>query len=97
MTDMVLPGRSGKELCRDLRSVAPEVVILLNSGEAEPAADPLEPGIYYLAKPYTRKTLVEKIEEIFVATPRRRAVGHAGSRSLPEPPAWAGPRLSFHL
>jgi DNA-binding response OmpR family regulator len=66
MTDMVLPGRSGRELCRDLQRVTPGLAVLLTSGygEMEAACESLEAGTYYLAKPYSRTVLVAKIEEI---------------------------------
>jgi DNA-binding response OmpR family regulator len=80
MTDMVLPGRSGRDLCRDLRRVAPGLAILLTSGygEVEALNEPSEMGSFYLPKPYSRATLVAKIEEIFAGRPLSRAAVQAG-------------------
>jgi two-component system, cell cycle sensor histidine kinase and response regulator CckA len=80
MTDVVLPGRSGHQLGQDLRSLSPAIAILLTSGYGEAGSDleSPDPRTYYLAKPYTRKSLVEKIEQILVAAPYRRAATQSG-------------------
>jgi CheY-like chemotaxis protein len=66
MTDMVLPGKSGRELSTYLRSHSPELLILLTSGYSLPQfeAEMSESRIHFLAKPYSKKTLIEKIEKI---------------------------------
>lgn len=68
MTDMVLPGRTGQELGQDLRKHSPELVILVTSGYGNPEYEMDEPEshTYFLAKPYSRRTLLEKIEKILV-------------------------------
>jgi DNA-binding NtrC family response regulator len=80
MTDMVLPGRTGLQLGQDLREHSPEVVVLVTSGygnaEYEPEAP--ESRTYFLAKPYSRRTLVDKIEKILGAMSRGRAATQAG-------------------
>jgi DNA-binding NtrC family response regulator len=80
MTDVVLPGRSGHQLGQDLRNLSPGIAILLTSGygEAGSDAESLEAHTYYLAKPYTKGSLVGKIEQILMATPLRRAAAQAG-------------------
>jgi two-component system cell cycle sensor histidine kinase/response regulator CckA len=67
MTDIVLPGRSGLELCRDLWHTSPGLAVLLTSGygEMEAPKGSSDTAAYYLAKPYSRASLVAKIEEIF--------------------------------
>lgn len=66
MTDMVLPGRTGQQLGQDLRQRSPEVAVLVTSGygEAEYETESPETRTYFLAKPYSRRSLVEKIERI---------------------------------
>jgi DNA-binding NtrC family response regulator len=66
MTDMVLPGRSGEQLGQDLREGSPEAVVLITSGygNAEYEMEVPESHTYFLAKPYSRRTLLEKIEKI---------------------------------
>jgi two-component system, cell cycle sensor histidine kinase and response regulator CckA len=80
MSDVVLPGRSGRQLVQDLQAASPTVLALLTSGylETECESDCPETRTYYLAKPYTRATLVEKIEQVWAAYPRRRAAAQAG-------------------
>jgi DNA-binding NtrC family response regulator len=80
MTDMVLPGRSGEQLGQDLREHSPEVVILVTSGYGDPEyeAEAPESRTYFLAKPYSRRTLVEKIENILGAAALGRTASQAG-------------------
>jgi two-component system cell cycle sensor histidine kinase/response regulator CckA len=80
MTDMVLPGRSGQQLGHDLRARSPEVVVLLTSGYSNPdfETEALESRTYFLAKPYSKRTLVEKIEQILGAAELGRAATQAG-------------------
>ena len=80
MTDMVLPGRSGEQLGQDLREHSPEVMVLVTSGYDNPEYETEASGahMYFLAKPYSRRTLVEKIEKILAAAPLGRAATQAG-------------------
>ena len=66
MTDMVLPGRTGQQLGQDLRERTPEVAVLVTSGYGEAAYETESPEThtYFLAKPYSRRSLVEKIGTI---------------------------------
>jgi len=72
MTDMVLPGRTGLELGEDLRQRSPEVVVLVTSGYNNPEYDTELPEsrTYFLAKPYSRRTLLDKIEKILATLPQ---------------------------
>ena len=80
MTDMVLPGRSGRQLGQDLRQHSPQVVLLLTSGYGNPEFETEAPDsrTYFLSKPYSRRTLVEKIEKILGANPLAQAAKQAG-------------------
>jgi len=80
MTDMVLPGGTGQQLGQDLRQRSPEVVVLVTSGYSNPEYETEAPEsrTYFLAKPYSRRTLVEKIEKILGAVPRARPASQAG-------------------
>jgi DNA-binding NtrC family response regulator len=75
MTDMVLPGRSGRQLGQDLREHSPEIAVLVTSGYFNAEAETEAPAsrTYFLAKPYSRRTLVEKIEKILGAAVARAA------------------------
>ncbi len=79
MTDMVLPGRTGLQLGQDLRQRSAEIVILVTSGYSNPEYETEAPELrtYFLAKPYSRRTLVEKIEKIFAAVALRRVATQA--------------------
>lgn len=75
MTDMVLPGCSGKQLGRDLRLCSPELAVLVTSGYSN--LEETEEGAgsrnYFLAKPYSRRSLLEKVEMIFARFPLERS------------------------
>ena len=79
MTDMVLPGRTGQQLGQDVRKRSPEVAVLVTSGygEAEYETEVPEAGTYFLAKPYSRRALVEKIETILASGLKRRSATQA--------------------
>src|ERR1700736_3336199 len=81
MTDMVLPGRSGEQLGPDLREQSPEVVVLVTSGYSNLEYETEKPGsrTYFLAKPYSRRTLVEKIEKILGPVSVARAASKRAS------------------
>jgi DNA-binding NtrC family response regulator len=80
LTDMVLPGRTGLQLGQDLQEHAPEVVVLITSGYFNPEYETEVPEsrTYFLAKPYSKRTLVEKIEKILGAGSPARAASQAG-------------------
>ncbi len=80
ITDMGLPGRTGQQLGQDLHEHSPEVVVLVTSGYSNPEDDAEVPGshTYFLPKPYSKRTLVEKIENILGPAPLGRAAKQAG-------------------
>ena len=78
LTDMALPGGTGQQLGQELRQRSPEIVVLVTSGYSEQdEMEAPEARTYFLAKPYSRRTLVEKIERILAAVPRERAATQA--------------------
>lgn len=78
MTDMVLPGGTGQQLGQELRKRSPEIVILVTSGYSDhDEMEAPEACTYFLAKPYSRRTLLEKIEKILAAVPLRRTATQA--------------------
>jgi DNA-binding NtrC family response regulator len=80
MTDMVLPGRTGLQLGQDLRQRSPELLVLLTSGygNAEYDTEAPESRTYFLAKPYSRRSLVEKIQKILDSPPLVQVTTQAG-------------------
>jgi two-component system cell cycle sensor histidine kinase/response regulator CckA len=75
ITDMVLPGKNGDELGREVRTLSPQIVVLMTSGYGLPAyeIELPETRTYFLAKPYSRRALIEKIEAILFDSKTRRA------------------------
>jgi len=74
MTDMVLPGKTGQQLGQDLRQRCPDVNVLVTSGYSNVEYETEDPAArtYFLAKPYSRRSLIEKIEGILGAVPLHR-------------------------
>jgi|SRR5580700_3925124 two-component system cell cycle sensor histidine kinase/response regulator CckA len=80
MTDMILPGRTGRQLGEEMRQLSPNIKVLVTSGytHAEYAVDEPNSNTYFLAKPYSRQGLVNKIGGIFDVQLLARAAGQAG-------------------
>jgi two-component system cell cycle sensor histidine kinase/response regulator CckA len=78
LTDMVLPGGTGQQLGQELRLRSPGIVVLVTSGYSDQnETETPEARTYFLAKPYSKRTLVEKIEKILSEAPRRRVATQA--------------------
>ena len=69
MTDMILPGATGEQLAQNLHQHSPLVLVLITSGYLNPEFDTEVPNslVYFLAKPYSRRTLLDKIEKILAS------------------------------
>jgi len=63
LTDLMMPGGSGRELARRMRALSPRLKVLFMSGYGEPGTGgvQLEPGDPFLAKPFTRQQLLQAI------------------------------------
>lgn len=67
ITDVVMPGISGRELARELVKVRPETKVLFLSGYTEDAVlhqGVLEPDTAFLQKPFTLQHLARKVREV---------------------------------
>ncbi|HEV2106284.1 MAG TPA: ATP-binding protein, partial [Candidatus Eisenbacteria bacterium] len=67
VTDVVLPGESGRELARALATVRPGTRVLYVSGYTDDTVvqqGMLEPGGAFLQKPFTPEALARKIREV---------------------------------
>jgi PAS domain S-box-containing protein len=67
LTDVVMPGGTGSDLARCVAAARPHLRILYISGYPEYGAtsgNVLEPGVPFLAKPFTRDVLIQKINEL---------------------------------
>jgi signal transduction histidine kinase len=67
LTDVVMPGGTGRELAKRLTAERPDTKVLYISGYPEHGARPgsvLEAGSPFLPKPFTRQQLLDKIRQI---------------------------------
>src|SRR5437660_2828347 len=72
ITDVVMPGISGRELAKRLMQVRPETKVLYLSGYTEDAIvhqGVLETGTAFLQKPFTLQTLSRKVREVLRGDP----------------------------
>jgi FixJ family two-component response regulator len=71
LTDVILPGLSGRELAKRLGQRQPNMRVLYMSGytfNVMAQGGMLEDGVAFLQKPFTPSTLAEKVREILDRT-----------------------------
>jgi two-component system cell cycle sensor histidine kinase/response regulator CckA len=78
LSDVVMPSMSGLELAQQFRSSFPDTPVLLMSGYADSEPRELEPGWYFISKPFRAAQLLEKIEFVLSASARKSFGGGTG-------------------
>lgn len=72
ITDVVMPGMTGRELVEHVSSMRPETSVLYMSGYTDDAIvrhGVLEPGTNFLQKPFTPDALARKVHAVLSALP----------------------------
>jgi len=67
MTDVVMPGMSGRDLADRVAELRPSIKVLYLSGYTDDAIvrhGVLEPGIAFLQKPFTADRLARRVREV---------------------------------
>jgi two-component system, cell cycle sensor histidine kinase and response regulator CckA len=67
VTDVVMPGLGGREVADALTAVRPRLPVLFISGYTDEAIgrhNVLEPGVFFLQKPFTTHALLRKVREV---------------------------------
>jgi FixJ family two-component response regulator len=70
LTDVILPGASGREIARLLAAARPQLRVLYMSGYTDDVIvqhGVLEPGLAFLQKPFTADTLARRIREVLAS------------------------------
>jgi CheY-like chemotaxis protein len=70
LTDVVMQGPSGPGVALRMRERRAEMKILYTSGHAEELIarrGVLRPGVHFIAKPFTRATLLEKVRDVLAS------------------------------
>ena len=76
LTDVVMPGISGRELWDKVREICPVRVVFM-SGYTDDAIvrhGVLEGSVPFLSKPFTRQSLLNKVQEVLMGPPPERSI-----------------------
>jgi PAS domain S-box-containing protein len=70
LTDVIMPDTNGRKLAETMRAARPELRVLYMSGYPDGAIAShgmLEPGVAYLAKPFTTEAVARRVREVLEA------------------------------
>jgi CheY-like chemotaxis protein len=76
LTDMVMPGMSGRELAERLLLLRPEIKVLFMSGYTDETTVQhglLKPGTAFLQKPFSTTKLTRKLRDVLESRSRSNA------------------------
>jgi CheY-like chemotaxis protein len=66
LSDVVMPGMSGRELAEQASAIRPDMKVILMSGYTDEISKAgfLHPGLHFIEKPFTSNSLALKIREV---------------------------------
>ena len=70
LSDLVMPGRSGRELALEVQALRPDISILYMSGYTDDAVirrGVLEEGMAFIQKPFGADDLVRRVREVLAS------------------------------
>jgi two-component system cell cycle sensor histidine kinase/response regulator CckA len=72
VTDVIMPGMNGQQLAEQVKQISPRTRVLYISGYTSNAIvhyGVLDPGLWFLPKPFSLSALVAKVREVLDASP----------------------------
>ncbi|MEO5823969.1 MAG: PAS domain S-box protein [Vicinamibacteraceae bacterium] len=93
LTDVIMPGRNGRELARDALEFQPGLPVLFMSGYADRTFGPDGPGGLgdaFLQKPFALDVLVARVRQVIGASPRPADKEDPADAPPPDGPAVSG-------
>ena len=70
------PGVDGLELAREVHERWPKVILVITSGQVQPARAEIADHGRFIRKPYRPKDLLDKIDDLITIDDNKKAVHH---------------------